>query len=191
MRPRRGYRVLDLGRNVARAWPGRWSIQRSLRAVNGVEQSSRLPVPGRAEGCRGVAITGARLEPVSDPRANAYRSWPGAHRRRLKSLQPLLAQGHRRLQRMVEVSEELVPAGAQVVLALRLDPFERLAIDQSFLALEHFYGREFWRFVFVQQEVAKLGQTAIDFPPMQPGASFNLEAVKEDIKKAISSRTGN
>ena len=50
---------------------------------------------------------------------------------------------------------------------------------------------EFWRFVFVQQEVAKLGQTAIDFPPMQPGASFNLEAVKEDIKKAISSRTGN
>ena len=47
---------------------------------------------------------------------------------------------------------------------------------------------EFWRFVFVQQEVAKLGQTAIDFPPMQPGASFNLESVKEQIKKAISSR---
>ena len=34
---------------------------------------------------------------------------------------------------------------------------------------------EFWRGVFVQQEVAKLGQTAIDFPPMQKGASFNLE----------------
>jgi arylsulfatase len=34
---------------------------------------------------------------------------------------------------------------------------------------------QFWRGVFVQQEVAKLGQTAIDFPPMHKGASFNLE----------------
>jgi hypothetical protein len=33
----------------------------------------------------------------------------------------------------------------------------------------------------VQQEVARPGQTAIDFPPMQPGASFNLSAVKAQI----------
>ena len=50
---------------------------------------------------------------------------------------------------------------------------------------------EFWRGVFVQQEVAKLGQTAIDFPPMQKGASFNLEAVKAQIEKAITNRHGN
>lgn len=37
---------------------------------------------------------------------------------------------------------------------------------------------------------AKLGQTAVDFPPMQPSASFNLEAVKQQVEKAISSRTG-
>ena len=37
-----------------------------------------------------------------------------------------------------------------------------------------------------QQEVAKFGQTFIDFPPMQTPASFNLEAVKEQIMKAIS-----
>ena len=43
---------------------------------------------------------------------------------------------------------------------------------------------EFWRFQFVQKEVAKVAQTAIDFPPMQPGASFNLEAVKAQIEKA-------
>jgi len=43
---------------------------------------------------------------------------------------------------------------------------------------------EFWRFQFVQQEVAKVAQTAIEFPPMQPGASFNLEAVKAQIEKA-------
>lgn len=49
---------------------------------------------------------------------------------------------------------------------------------------------EFWRFVFVQQEVAKLAQTAIEFPPMQAGASFNLEAVKAKIEKTIANRTG-
>jgi arylsulfatase len=32
--------------------------------------------------------------------------------------------------------------------------------------------------------VAKVAQTAIEFPPMQPGASFNLEAVKAQIEKA-------
>jgi arylsulfatase len=42
----------------------------------------------------------------------------------------------------------------------------------------------------VQQEVAKAAQTLIDFPPMQKGASFNLEAVKAQIQAAIASRTG-
>ena len=44
---------------------------------------------------------------------------------------------------------------------------------------------EFWRFVFVQQEVAKLAMTAIEYPPMQKGASFNLEAVKAEIEEAM------
>ena len=43
---------------------------------------------------------------------------------------------------------------------------------------------EFWRFVFVQQQVAKLAMTAIEFPPMQKGASFNLDAVKAKIEAA-------
>ena len=43
---------------------------------------------------------------------------------------------------------------------------------------------EFWRFVFVQQEVAKLAETAVEFPPMQKGASFNLDAVKAKIEEA-------
>jgi hypothetical protein len=33
----------------------------------------------------------------------------------------------------------------------------------------------------LQDEVAKLAQTAIDFPPMQPGASFDLSALKKKI----------
>jgi len=36
----------------------------------------------------------------------------------------------------------------------------------------------------VQEEVGKLAQTAIEFPPMQKGASFNLEAVKAKIEAA-------
>jgi arylsulfatase len=69
---------------------------------------------------------------------------------------------------------------------LRLDPFERLgfAPHESWMSFEHFYGREFWRFVFLQQEVGKLAQTAIEYPPMQAGASFNLDAVKKKIAEA-------
>jgi hypothetical protein len=37
--------------------------------------------------------------------------------------------------------------------------------------------------------VAKLGETAIEFPPVQKGASFNLEAVKAQVKKVIAAHT--
>jgi hypothetical protein len=40
--------------------------------------------------------------------------------------------------------------------------------------MNDFYAREFWRFVLVQQTVAALAQTAIEYPPMQAPASFNL-----------------
>ena len=46
---------------------------------------------------------------------------------------------------------------------------------------------EFWRFVFVQQEVAKLAKTAIDYPPMQKGASFNLDALKAELAQKAAS----
>jgi len=70
-----------------------------------------------------------------------------------------------------------------ILVNLRLDPFERTGFTGSIEYFEWF-KYEFWRFVYVQQEVAKLAQTAIEFPPMQKGASFNLEAVKEQIQKA-------
>jgi arylsulfatase A-like enzyme len=75
-----------------------------------------------------------------------------------------------------------------ILVNLRLDPFERTGIGGS-LNYYNWFAYEFWRFVYVQQEVAKLAQTAIEFPPMQKGASFNLEAVKEQIQKAAQSRT--
>ena len=69
-----------------------------------------------------------------------------------------------------------VDLGWPMIYNLRLDPFERMEIDQAMLSLEHFYAREMWRFVFMQEEVAKLAATAVDFPPMQGGASFNVDA---------------
>jgi arylsulfatase len=56
--------------------------------------------------------------------------------------------------------------------------------------ITNWFVYQFWRFVFVQQQVAVLAQTAIDFPPMQKGASFNLEAVKQQIDKAITAHAG-
>ncbi len=80
-----------------------------------------------------------------------------------------------------------------IITNLRLDPFERTGLpngDKGSLAFYNYFVYQFWRFQFAQQEVGKLAQTAIEFPPMQKGASFNLEAVKEQIEKAIQSRAG-
>ncbi len=73
---------------------------------------------------------------------------------------------------------------------LRLDPFERmdwpekgtLNGSQNYFS---WFQYEFWRFVFVQEEVAKLAMTAIEYPPMQKGASFNVDAVKAQIEAAM------
>ena len=72
---------------------------------------------------------------------------------------------------------------------LRLDPFEKMNIGDSLFAGE-WWAFEFWRFVFIQQEVGKLAQSAIDFPPMQRGASFNLDEVKAKVEKAMANRAG-
>ena len=44
--------------------------------------------------------------------------------------------------------------------------------------------------MFVQQEVAKLAMTAIEYPSMQKGASFNLDVVKARIKEAMQAHHG-
>lgn len=81
-----------------------------------------------------------------------------------------------------------------VIVNLRLDPFERTGIpstDKGSLAFYNYFVYQFWRFQFAQQQVAKLAQTALEFPPMQRGASFNLEAVKAQIEKAMKSQAGD
>jgi len=77
-----------------------------------------------------------------------------------------------------------------ILVNLRLDPFERTGISGS-LAYYNWFVYEFWRFVFVKQEVGKYAQTFIEFSPMQKGASFNLERLKEELEKKMEARPGN
>lgn len=75
-----------------------------------------------------------------------------------------------------------------VLTNLRLDPFERTGISDGkggSLAYYNWFVTEYWRFVFAQQEVAKAAQSLVEYPPMQKGASFNMESIKQSISDKI------
>ncbi len=74
-----------------------------------------------------------------------------------------------------------------ILTNLRLDPFERTGVSGS-LNYYNWFVYQFWRFVYVQDHVAKAAQSLVEFPPMQKGASFNLEAIKERIQQQINAR---
>jgi arylsulfatase A-like enzyme len=80
---------------------------------------------------------------------------------------------------------------------LRQDPFERTPSIQGQSLndagggyLMDFMAREFWRFVLVQQFVGEMARTAIEYPPMQSPATFNLDAIKAKIEEAIRAHEG-
>ena len=92
---------------------------------------------------------------------------------------------------------EKVTTDMPTIVNLRQDPFERTPSirgeslnDMGGGYMNDFYAREFWRFVLVQQAVAELAKTAIDYPPMQAPASFNLEAVKTEIDEVLRNKNG-
>ena len=73
------------------------------------------------------------------------------------------------------------------IINLRLDPYERMGFPEdltkngSLMFFGDWYLYQFWRFVFVQQVMGKEIQTFLEFPPMQRGASFNLDALKAEM----------
>jgi len=80
-----------------------------------------------------------------------------------------------------------------ILTNLRLDPFERTGMFDGKNGSMHYYNwfvYEFWRFVFVQQEVAKEAQTFLEYPPMQKGASFNMEAIKQKLQEQMNAVHG-
>jgi arylsulfatase len=92
---------------------------------------------------------------------------------------------------------EKVTTDMPTIVNIRQDPFERTpSIRGENLNtmgggyMNEFYAREFWRFVLVQQTVAGLAKTAIDYPPMQAPASFNLDAVKAQVDEMIKEHEG-
>ena len=77
-----------------------------------------------------------------------------------------------------------------ILTNLRLDPFERTGwasngAAKGSMRYWDWFKFEFWRFVFVQQELGKEIQTFLDYPPMQKGASFNLDAIKAEMGKKM------
>ena len=82
-----------------------------------------------------------------------------------------------------------------ILVNLRLDSFERTIwpANQALHGSQEYFGwyqYQFWRYVFVQQYVAKLAMTGIEFPPMQKGAAFNVDRVREDVETAIRKKLG-
>ena len=78
-----------------------------------------------------------------------------------------------------------------ILTNLRLDPFERTGWSSNGTgsgAVQYWdwFKFEFWRFVFVQQEIGKEIQTFLAYPPMQKGASFNLDALKAEMGKKMA-----
>ena len=77
-----------------------------------------------------------------------------------------------------------------IMINLRLDPFERTGwpndgTKEGGQQYFDWFKFQFWRFVFVQQVMGKEIQTFIEYPPMQRGASFNLDAVKAEMTKRM------
>ncbi|MGB8769206.1 MAG: arylsulfatase, partial [Candidatus Korobacteraceae bacterium] len=92
---------------------------------------------------------------------------------------------------------EKITTDMPTIVNIRQDPFERTpSIRQEPLQdlgggyMNDFMAREFWRFVLVQQTVGKLAATAIDYPPMQSPATFNLDAVKAQITEMMKAHEG-
>jgi arylsulfatase len=92
---------------------------------------------------------------------------------------------------------EKVTTDMPTITNIRQDPFERTSSIRGETLnnlgggyMNDFMAREFWRFVSVQQRVAALAETAIAFPPMQAPATFNLEAVKQQVEEMLKQHEG-
>ena len=92
---------------------------------------------------------------------------------------------------------EKVTTDMPTITNIRQDPFERTSSIRGETLnnmgggyMNDFMAREFWRFVVVQQTVGKLAMTAIDYPPMQDPATFNLDDIKAKIQAAMKEHEG-
>jgi arylsulfatase A-like enzyme len=92
---------------------------------------------------------------------------------------------------------EKVTTDMPTIVNIRQDPFERTPSTRGETLntmgggyMNDFYAREFWRFVLVQQYVGNMAMTAVDYPPMQDPATFNLSAIKAKITELMKAHEG-
>jgi arylsulfatase len=82
-----------------------------------------------------------------------------------------------------------------ILTNVRLDPFERTGMfngkDNGSIAYYNWFVTQFWRFVLVQQEIAEAAHSLIEYPPMQKGATFNLESLKAELTKKMEAAKQN
>ena len=56
--------------------------------------------------------------------------------------------------------------------------------------MNDFYACEFWRFVYVQQAVAKLASDGIEYPPMPEAGQLQPSEVIKEIKRTLEAHGG-
>ena len=87
------------------------------------------------------------------------------------------------------LGEKIIPTcpTLPICVSIRSSGPAGLVTEQRMEGQQYFdwFKYQFWRFVFVQEMVAKELRTFLDFPPMQRGASFNLDAVKAEMAKKM------
>jgi arylsulfatase len=74
---------------------------------------------------------------------------------------------------------------------LRHDPFERMnwpseGFSHGSIAYWDSFKHEMWRFQIIGQVISKYVPSFVEFPPMQAGASFNVEDLKQKVEQAIA-----
>lgn len=69
-----------------------------------------------------------------------------------------------------------------ILTNVRLDPMERTGVTGSMANID-WMKYTFWRFVFVQDVMAKFAESFVEFPPMQKSASFNLDSIKAQVQE--------
>ena len=189
-------------------WPGRWQGGVILNGIGAHQDmlSTFLAAagdPGVAEKCKAgytigettykVLLDGEDLGPylagevAESPRRKFYYVNDDAQLVALRIDDWKFVFMEQRAKQLAVWLEPFVELRAPRIFNLRRDPFER-AIDESNTYFDWFMDR-IYLVVPAQAEVAQAVQQFIEFPPRQKPASFNLDGVLEQLKRASAGAT--
>ena len=175
------------------SFPGWTGCRHSWRAAGNPNITDEL-LKGKTIGDRTYKnhLDGYNQIPAAHHRQRPVRAsrnfLPGRKHGRRVATRRLQVPLHRPARRLAQARK--TKPDVPYITNLRLDPFERTGWPSNGTkdgAQEYFewFKYQFWRFVFVQQVIGKEIETFLAYPPMQRGASFNLDAVKAEMAKRM------